>query len=109
MENQGLQTHPTSGTSLQTSDHVKAIIRVLPGINDLHAWVKLDKPGLIHWATEIDRLAPDLDPRKLAFLIDCFKSNVIEYNQREGIQAIFKGLDQVDGALGIYNKRTFTW
>jgi hypothetical protein len=99
-----------SGTLLQISnDHARQIAKVVQGVNDLYSWTKLDKPGLIHWANEIDRLAPDLDPMKLKFLIDCFKANVIEYNQKEGIQAIFKGLEQIDGELGDYKKRSFTW
>lgn len=107
--NNALPARTTSGTSLQISDHTKQLVKVLADINDLHSWVRLDRPGLIHWASEISRLKPDLDPRKLSFLMDCFKSNVIEYNQKEGIQAIFKGLDQIDGELGVYSKRSFTW
>lgn len=108
--NNALPARTTSGTSLQISNnHAKQIAKVLPGINDLHSWIRLDQRSLIEWANEIDRLKPDLDPRKLSFLIDCFKTDVITYNQREGIQAIFKGLDQIDGELGVYSKRSFTW
>lgn len=82
---------------------------MLPGVNDLYGFVKLDPDGLIHWAKEIDRLDPELDPRKLAFLIDCFKKNVIEYNQRESMQNIFRGLNEIDEDLGTFKRRSFTW
>ena len=102
----------TSATSLQISnDHAAAVGRLLPGINDLYGYLKLDKPGLIHWANEIDRLAPDLDPAKLSLLIDLFKSDVIRWDKSLGIQNIFRGLEEIerDTATGKYQKRLHTW
>lgn len=81
-------------TSTISKDHVKLVSGLFLGLNDLVAF-KMTGPEIESWATDVLRLCPQADLEKLPFLIDCFKTEAIEFDKTKGIQNIFRGLKQI--------------
>lgn len=70
------------------------MVKVVMNVNDCLPF-KMDAPELVHWAQEIDRLIPDVDPEAIRFLIDCFKTEDLIWDRNKGIQNMFLGLKRI--------------
>lgn len=92
--------HP-QGTSLILSDKAKVIAKVIVDVNDLVGFKKTAEE-IISWSSDIERLAPGIEPERLAFLMDCFKTDRLLWDKERGIQNIFRGLKLVDVEDGKY-------
>ena len=64
----------------------------------------LKESDLSSWSKQLDRMFPDLEIRKLQFLIDQFaEDDIIEWDPNKGIQNVVKGLHRIHvNAKGAY-------
>ncbi len=70
------------------------IVRAIAPINNLVAY-PLDKKQLVAWSEVIERLAPDVEPGELAFLMDCYATGELTWDKTEGIQNILVKIKRV--------------
>lgn len=85
------RTHPQS---LEISDSRKRIAKVIVDVNQIMQY-PLTAVQVLEWAESIERLVPDVDVMALAYLMDAFKLELIEWDRQKGIQNIFAGLKRV--------------
>ena len=52
----------------------------------------LGKNELSEWAEDVLKLAPEVEPSRMEFLFDCFKTERLVWDNTKGIQNIFAGL-----------------
>lgn len=102
MENQGLQKRQTQGILSTPSNSVQKlspkgvrILKVIVNVNDCVPF-KLDLTDLSNWSQDLERLCSDSELHKLRFLMDCFKTDQIVWDQKKGIQNIFNGLKRIN-------------
>lgn len=88
------QRNNQPGNGLVLSNTTKAIVAAVAEVNELIVF-KMENEAVLHWAQEIERLAPGTDPEKVTFLIDCFKTERLTWDKTKGIQNIFSGLKQI--------------
>lgn len=88
------QRNKAQESGLILSDQTKAIVKAVAEVNELVAY-KMENETILHWSLEVERLAPGTEPEKLAFLIDCFKTEQLYWDRNVGIQNIFGGLKQI--------------
>lgn len=91
----GIQKTQHSGTLQVSLENKKQeICKILFHINQVIAYPKSDQE-LEDWAASLLTFNPELDPRKLAFLIDRFKLGEIEWQKDVGIQNITMNLRRI--------------
>lgn len=71
------------------------ISTIISEVNHLLSF-KLGVYEIADWAKQINRIAPDIDPKVLRFLMDAFATEAIPYDHTKGIQNIFNGLKRVE-------------
>ena len=86
----------------------EGILKAVYQFNQLRSF-SLSKVEIIEWAQSIQRLCPDLDLDKLNFVIDRMKLGEISYDQKEGIQNIFRGLNMVTVENGKFKVLKAIW
>lgn len=90
----GLQRNQSTNgqnQSLQISSTIKKIGKELIEVNQLSPF-PLTAEQVVDWAKSIEELIPDIDPTDLRFIINEYKTDELEYDQRKGIQNIFSAL-----------------
>lgn len=108
MENE-LQANQPQGTSLILSEPVKEIARVIIEVNSLLGY-KLDVQDVVQWSRDIDRLLPGIEPERIAFLLDQYKTTRFTWDTKLGIQNIFIGLKWIGKTESGYEiKMSHTW
>ncbi len=85
------QNNKVPGSGLTLSNQAIGLVKAVGAVNDLVAF-PLDREAVLHWGLEVERLAPDTEPEKLAFLMDCYKTEKLYWDKQKGIQNIFSGL-----------------
>lgn len=88
------QRNKAHENGLILSNQTKALVKSVAEVNELVAF-KMENETVLHWALEVERLAPGTKPEKLSFLIDCFKTEQLYWDRNLGIQNIFGGLKQI--------------
>lgn len=83
---------PENGLVL--SENTKAIITQVAEVNELVVF-KLENEVILHWAQEVERLVPGTTPEKLRFLMDCFKTEQLVWDNKKGIQNILVSLKYI--------------
>ena len=78
----------------QLTEREKLIAKIIVHVNDLVPFPH-EVDTLIRWAQDIEKYLPGIELEKLAFLIDCFKQDKIEWNKSKGIQNIFNGIKEI--------------
>lgn len=68
-----------------------SIAKELEQVNLLITY-SLAPPQIADWAKCIVELEPDIDNYELKSVIDKYKRGIYEWDQREGIQNIFRGI-----------------
>lgn len=95
-----------SDRGLILSEGTKALLVALADVNDLIVF-PIEKEVAIHWAQEVERLAPGTTPEKLRFLMDCFKTEQLVWDNKKGIQNILVSLKYIkekeDGGYKLLN------
>ena len=87
-------TAKTAPTDLAISQQSEALEKVTARVNQLMQF-PLSYIQVQEWAATIQRVAPDTKLEKVAFVIDCFMNERLEYDKNKGIQNIFNGLKRV--------------
>lgn len=52
----------------------------------------LGEGDLTDWAADVLRLCPDVEPGRIDFLLDLYKTEQLMWDRNKGIQNIFTGL-----------------
>lgn len=83
---------------------------MLLGVNQVAPY-PLTAIQVLEWCASIEKLMPDLDIKKLEFLMDAFKVDRFSWDKSKGIQNIFNGLkfirESEGGGYEIYNPPTW--
>ncbi len=110
MGNQGLEKrNQHQNTSIAISDkRVKAISRKLTEVNMLVAF-KMEGSEIIAWASELNRLLPNEELKKIPFILDCFKTETLVYDKSIGIQNFFRAVKIVYEENGEFKIRKAIW
>ena len=90
------------------SEKCKKISKVIVEVNKLTSF-PLDAEELLRWSIDIERIYPDINLDALLFLMDCFKTDSIEWDKSKGIQNIFNGLNRIRLTNGVYSIRNHNW
>ena len=70
------------------------MILAIAEVNKLVGY-QLDKYQLAEWAEDVLKLAPEVEPSRLAFLFDCYKTERLVWDNTKGIQNIFSGIRMI--------------
>lgn len=70
------------------------MILAISEVNKLVAY-PLGKHDLTDWAADVLRLCPEVEPSRLEFLFDCYKTERLVWDGTKGIQNIFGGLKMI--------------
>lgn len=95
-------------STLIPSKRVVRISEKLLEVNMLLAY-RLEGPELVQWAQDIDRLMPTEELEKLPFILDCFKTGEIVYEEKLGIRNIFNATKIVYKEDGKFKIRRAVW
>ena len=101
MEGSELQRNKQPGIELAISENEKAIIKSLVHVNMIVAF-QLQLEDLTMWAKDLQRLRPEVGTDQIAFLMDCYKTEKLVWDNKVGIQNIFRGLDKIENVNGIW-------
>lgn len=84
----------TSKNQCSLSNVQIELCKELYHVNQLTSFSVNDE-RIIEWSKSLSELVPNLDAKDLHTLINDFKLGELEYNQKEGIQNIIKGLKEL--------------
>jgi hypothetical protein len=98
MENNQLQKSQAQETSLTPSVRAVRIADKLLQLGMLSDYPMNEAFGekMVEWAMDLDRLMTYEDLEKLPFILDCFKTNELNYDHNRGIRNIFDALPRVE-------------
>lgn len=83
------------GTQLTLSDRGVRIAKKLIEINSLVGY-QLSAEDIIAWSADCDRLMSPEDLEKLPFILDCFKTMRLPFDNNLGIRNLFRALPMVE-------------
>ena len=69
---------------------VKTIMKNVLHVNQLLAYT-LTAENIAEWSISIWKIMPDVDPELIAFVLDAYKTDKLEWDKNKGIQNIFNG------------------
>jgi len=95
----GIQTIPKG--ALDLTDRDRLICNCIHTFNQLRDF-KLTAIEVLEWRDSLNRIWPDMNPDRLAFVIDKLMTGELEYKPSIGIQNLFKGLKKVERIEGGY-------
>jgi len=94
-----MENLPSRAQGTQLTPSEITIAKIIVNVNQLVAF-PISADELKTWARDISRLLPDLEPDRLQYLMDCFRTDAIPYDKNKGIQNIFNGLRKIEKKEG---------
>lgn len=81
-----------------TLTHSARALRIGEKLTEVNMLIgfKMDGPEIMSWADDLDRLMSYEQLEKLPFILDCFKTNELNYDHNRGIRNIFDALPRVE-------------
>ena len=86
--------YPKLNSGLQVSKRQIDLFSIIAEVNHLVEY-KFTKEELMEWTKDIVRLSPQTDESQLRFVIDCFKTEKLEWNKGDGIQNFFRAFRRI--------------